>query len=70
MKHDFYRCPKFPDWVKPTLLVLCLGIFIGVPNNAYAEVVAILKSAEIGAYTEAIDAFKGALPSSFQVTLE
>ncbi len=70
MKHDFYRGSRFPDWVKPVWLVLCLGMFIGVPNSAYAEEVAILKSAEIGAYSEAIDAFKSALPSSFQVTLE
>ena len=32
--------------------------------------IAILKSAEIGAYSEAIDAFKRALPSSFHVTVE
>ena len=70
MKHDDYRGSRFPDWVKYAWLVLCLGMFIGVPNSAYAEEVAILKSAEIGAYSEAIDAFKRALPSSFQVTLE
>jgi putative ABC transport system substrate-binding protein len=70
MKHDFYRGSRFPDWVKHAWLVLCLGLFIGVPNSAYAEEVAILKSAEIGAYSEAIDAFKNALPPSFQVTLE
>jgi putative ABC transport system substrate-binding protein len=70
MKHDFYRGSRFPDWVKHAWLVLCLGMFIGVHNSAYAEEVAILKSAEIGAYSEAIDAFKSALPSSFQVTLE
>jgi putative ABC transport system substrate-binding protein len=56
--------------VKYAGLVLCLGIVLGVPNSTYAEEVAILKSAEIVAYSEAIDAFKSALPSSFQVTLE
>jgi putative ABC transport system substrate-binding protein len=70
MKHDDYRGSRFPDWVKHAWLVLCLGMFIGVTNSAYAEEVAILKSAEIGAYSEAIEAFKSALPSSFQVTLE
>jgi putative ABC transport system substrate-binding protein len=71
MKHEFDRILRFPDWVKPVWLILCLlGMFIGIPNSAYAEEVAILKSAEIGAYSEAIDAFKSALPSSFQVRLE
>jgi len=70
MKHDFYRGLRFPDWVKHVWLVLCLGMFFGIPHRAYAEEVAILKSAEIEAYSEAIEAFKSALPSSFQVTLE
>jgi putative ABC transport system substrate-binding protein len=71
MKQKSYRGQRFPDWVTHvSLLVLCLGMFIGVPNSVYAEEVAILKSADIGAYSEAIDAFKSALPSSFQVTLE
>jgi putative ABC transport system substrate-binding protein len=46
-----------------------LGLFLGAPNSSYAEEVAILKSAEIEAYSESIGAFKSALPSSFQVTL-
>jgi hypothetical protein len=70
MKHEFDRILRLPDWVKPVWLILCLEMFIGIPNSAYAEEVAILKSAEIGAYSETIDAFKSALPSSFQVTLE
>jgi putative ABC transport system substrate-binding protein len=56
--------------MKYVWVILCLGICIDVPGRSYAEEVAILKSAEIRAYTEAIDAFKKALPSSFQVTLE
>ena len=56
--------------MKYVWVILCLGICIGVPGRTYAEEVAILKSAEISAYTEAIDAFKSAIPSSFQVTLE
>ena len=70
MKHDFHKSQQFAEWVKHVWLVLCLGMFIGVPNCAYAEEVAILKSAEIAAYSEAIAAFKKALPPSFQVTLE
>lgn len=70
MKQGFHRCQRFPDWMKSIWLVLWLGTLLGVPNSAYAEEVAILKSAEIGAYAEAIDAFKSALPSSFHVTLE
>ena len=56
--------------MKYVWLIVCLGIFSGLPDCAHAEEVAILKSAEIGAYSEAIEAFKSALPSSFQVTLE
>lgn len=70
MKHDFHKGQLFPDWVKHAWLVLCLGILLLLPNGAYAEEVAILKSAEIVAYSEAIAAFKSALPASFQVTLE
>ena len=58
MKYCFYACQKFPNWLKLARLLLCLGIFISVPNNSNAEEVAILKSAEIGAYSEAIEAFK------------
>ena len=61
---------KFPNRVKYFWLALCIGICIGVSPNSHAEEIAILKSAEIGAYSEAIDAFKESLPSSFQVTLE
>ncbi len=70
MKDCLYIFQKFPEQAKHVWLVLCLAIFLGVPNSSYAEEVAILKSADIGAYSEAIDAFKGALPSSFKVTLE
>ncbi len=51
-------------------VVFCLGLGIGVSNNTYAQDLAILKSADIGAYSEAIDAFKESLPSSYHVTLE
>ena len=70
MKRDCYRYRRFPEWMKSAWLVLWFGIFLGMPNGTYAEEVAILKSAEIGAYSEAIDAFKSTLPASFQVTLE
>ncbi len=61
---------KFPVWITHCSLVLCFGLCIAIPNISYAQDVAILKSADIGAYSEAIAAFKHALPSSFQVTLE
>jgi len=51
-------------------MVLYVGACLIVSSPAYAEDIAILKSAEIGAYSEAIEAFKRALPSSFNVTLE
>ena len=71
MNNDFYRFPGFPSWVKHVWLGLCVGMcFIAAPTRAYAEDIAILKSAEIVAYSEAIEAFKQALPSSFNVTLE
>lgn len=70
MKDCRYIFQKFPEQAKHVWLILCLGLFLGLPNGSYAEEVAILKSADIGAYSEAIDAFKGALPSSFKVTLE
>lgn len=70
MNPCYYRCQRFQGWVKYVWLILCVGIFIGMSDNTHAEKVAILKSAEIRAYTEAIDAFKHALPASFQVTLE
>jgi len=70
MKYDFYKFPGFPSWVKHVWLGLCVGMCLIAPTRAYAEDIAILKSAEIGAYSEAIEAFKRALPSSFQVTLE
>ncbi len=70
MPHHFYQCTKFSDWITHCWLALCFGLCVGTPNSSYAQDVAILKSADIEAYSEAIDAFKQALPSSFQVTLE
>ena len=51
-------------------LILCVGTIIFASTITHAQEIAILKSAEIGAYSEAIEAFKSALPSSLQVTLE
>lgn len=67
MKYDFCR---FPSWVKRVCLVLWLGTCLIVPTRACAENIAILKSAEIAAYSETIEAFKQALPSSFNVAGE
>ncbi|MEE8124313.1 MAG: ABC transporter substrate binding protein [Nitrospirales bacterium] len=57
-------------WVKLARVILFLGIFLGLSEITHAEEVAILKSADITAYSEAIVAFKTALPPAFQVTLE
>jgi len=56
--------------MKYAWLVLCLSTSLIVPTRACAEDIAILKSAEIAAYSEAIDAFKQALPPSFNVAWE
>ncbi len=55
---------------KKVWLALVLGLFITLPQITSAEEIAILKSADIGAYSEAIDAFKSALPPSSDVTVE
>ncbi len=64
-----FRKPVFSTLVKLIWLVIWL-LPISLPHTTYAEDIAILKSAEIGAYSEAIQAFKQALPSSLHVTLE
>ncbi len=51
-------------------IILCMEIFLGLSSVTSAEEVAILKSADIQAYSEAIIGFKSALPPSFQVTQE
>ncbi len=51
-------------------LIFCFGFFLGLSGVTSAEEVAILKSADISAYSEAIMAFKSALPPSFQITQE
>jgi putative ABC transport system substrate-binding protein len=70
MDYAWYRSPGISFWVKHVWLVLCVGACLIVPTRAYAEDIAILKSAGIVAYSEAIEAFKHALPASFKVTLE
>ncbi len=70
MRQYFYKYTKFAAWIMHCWVILCFGLGIGVSNNTCAQDVAILKSADIGAYSEAIDAFKESLPSSFQVSLE
>ncbi len=50
--------------------MLFLGVVLSGQGVARAEEVAILKSAEIGAYSEAISAFKSSLPASFHINLE
>lgn len=61
---------RSPHWRKRILVILCVGIFLNLYTVTFAEEVAILKSADITAYSEAITAFTSALPSAFQVTGE
>ena len=70
MKHLFMTRQKSVRWVSFAQLFILLGIFLGLPGITRAEEIAILKSADISAYSEAIDAFKAALPASSKVTLE
>lgn len=49
---------------------VCVGIFLDLSTVTSAQEVAILKSADINAYSEAISAFTSALPSSLQITRE
>ncbi len=69
MTNMIFRKPVFSTFVKLIWLVIWL-LPISLPHTTYAKDIAILKSAEIGAYSEAIQAFKQALPSSLHVTLE
>jgi len=62
------RKPTFGK--KLGLMILYWGIFLSVSSVTSAEEVAILKSADISAYSEAITAFQSALPPSFQITQE
>jgi putative tryptophan/tyrosine transport system substrate-binding protein len=51
-------------------VIPCVGILLGLSGITAAEEVAILKSADISAYSETITAFKSALPPSLQVFVE
>ena len=51
-------------------VILGFGITISLSSVTFAEEIAILKSADISAYSETITAFTSALPSSFRVTQE
>ncbi|MCA9467575.1 MAG: ABC transporter substrate-binding protein [Nitrospira sp.] len=52
-----------------TLLGFVTGL-ISLPSSLLAEEIAILQSADISAYTEAIEGFKSHLPASAHITLE
>ena len=56
--------------MKHAWLIFCVGLWSCLPNNIYAENIAILKSAEIGAYADTIHAFKQSLPPSHHVVSE
>jgi putative tryptophan/tyrosine transport system substrate-binding protein len=64
------HCRRSTYGEKLARLIMCLGFFLGLSGVTSAEEVAILKSADISAYSEAITAFKVALPPSLQVTTE
>ncbi len=51
-------------------VIICVGMFLDLSTVTSAQEVAILKSADINAYSEAISAFTSALPSSLQITRE
>ena len=71
MKNNSCTWSRFSSWIKHARLVFFLSIYLPlVPPCAFAEDIAILKSADIAAYSEAIDAFKQALPESFNVAWE
>ena len=63
-------CRRSPYWRKLVRVIVCVGIFLDLSTVTSAQEVAILKSADINAYSEAISAFTSALPSSLQVTRE
>src|SRR5680860_478724 len=63
-------CHRSAYWRKLVWVILCVGIFLDLSTVTSAEEVAILKSADINAYSEAITAFTSALPSSFHITRE
>ncbi len=52
------------------VLILFAAGLLGTPLVLQAEEIAILKSADISAYTEAIEGFKSRLPPSAKITLE
>ncbi|HBP86643.1 MAG TPA: ABC transporter substrate binding protein [Nitrospirales bacterium] len=63
-------CRQSSYWKKLVWVILCVGVFLNRSTAASSEGVAILKSADISAYSEVITAFTSALPSSFQITGE
>jgi len=70
MNHLRAPCQRSTFGEKPARMIVCLGIFLSMSSATSAEEVAILKSADISPYSEAITAFKSALPPSFHVTSE
>ncbi|MGP0592616.1 ABC transporter substrate-binding protein [Nitrospira sp. T9] len=63
-------CHRSAYWRRLIRAIVCVGLFLNLSTVTFAEEVAILKSADINAYSEAITAFTSALPSSFHVTGE
>ncbi len=63
-------CHRSAYWRKLVWVIVCVGIFLELSTVTSAQEVAILKSADISAYSEAISAFTSALPSSNQIIRE
>lgn len=63
-------CRRFPYGEKLACAMISVGVFLGLSSMTPAQEIAIMKSADISAYSEAISAFKAHLPPSFLVTLE
>lgn len=70
MNHLRAFCHRSAYWRKLVRVIVCAGLFLDLSTVSSAEEVAILKSADISAYSEAITAFKSALPPSFHATSE
>ena len=61
---------RMPDIRRTLAFIMCVGLVVGLPCLLQAEEIAILKSADISAYTEAIEGFKSHLPPSANIILE
>jgi len=61
---------RIPEIRRAVAFIMFVGLVLGSPFLLQAEEIAILKSADISAYTEAIEGFKSHLPPSAKIILE